>query len=548
MASSEHLFPTLTSAQLARVAAHGRRRATSRGEVLTDVGTRNVPLFVVVSGELEVLRTSGGADTLITTHRAGQFSGEANMITGRPSLSRVRVSESGELIEVEREQVLRLIQNDAELSAIFMRAFILRRSELIAGEVGDVVVIGSAHCAGTLRVKEFLTRNGHPFHAIDLDRDAAAQAMLDKFRISAGDVPVVICGGTTVLRRPTNREIADCLGFNESVDPAAMRDLVVVGAGPAGLAAAVYGASEGLDVLVVEAGSPGGQAGMSSRIENYLGFPNGVSGLELTSRAYAQAQKFGAQILIAQGAMKVACDRTPYSLEIDGGGRVAARALIIATGAEYRRPPLENLSRFEGAGVYYSATQMEAQLCVGEEVIIVGGANSAGQAAIFLADTARRVQMFVRHELSETMSKYLIQRIEDNAERIRVRTHTEIVGLEGDRQLARVRWRNSRTGEKGIEDVAHVFMMTGASPNTGWLNGCVVLDEKGFIKTGADLTPEDLAAARWPLKRPPYLLETSRPGVFAVGDVRAHNVKRVASAVGEGSIAVSFVHQVLQKS
>jgi len=273
-----------------------------------------------------------------------------------------------------------------------------------------------------------------------------------------------------------------------------------------------------------------------------------VSGLELTSRAYAQAQKFGAQILIAQGAMKVACDRTPYSLEIDGGGRVAARALIIATGAEYRRPPLENLTRFEGAGVYYSATQMEAQLCVGEEVIIVGGANSAGQAAIFLADTARRVQMFVRHELSETMSKYLIQRIEDNAERIRVRTHTEIVGLEGDRQLARVRWRNSRTGEKGIEDVAHVFMMTGASPNTGWLNACVVLDEKGFIKTGADLTPEDLAAARWPLKRPPYLLETSRPGVFAVGDVRAHNVKRVASAVGEGSIAVSFVHQVLQKS
>ena len=311
--------------------------------------------------------------------------------------------------------LLALVQTDSELGDIFMRAFILRRIELIAHGFGDVVVIGSSFCKATLRVKEFLTRNGHPFHYIDLDRDTDAQELLDRFHISAADVPVLICRGDAVLRNPSNQQIAECLGFNDAIDQTRVSDLVIVGAGPAGLAAAVYGASEGLDVLVLESNSPGGQAGSSSRIENYLGFPTGISGLELTARAYAQAQKFGAQIMIAKGATGLACDRQPYGVHIEGGPRIRARAVIIATGAEYRRPALENLPQFEGAGVYYGATPMEAQLCVNEDVIVVGGGNSAGQAVVFLAQTAKRVHMLVRGDgLADTMSRYLIRRIEDN--------------------------------------------------------------------------------------------------------------------------------------
>ncbi len=342
---TDRLFPTLTPAQITRIAAHGRRRGIARGEVLVDVGDKVVPFFVLLSGEVQVLRPSGGTETLIVTHRSGQFSGEGNMITGRRSLARSRVSEPGEVIEVDREQLLALVQTDAELSEILMRAFILRRSELIAGGFGDVVLIGSTHCAGTLRVKEFLTRNGHPHHYIDLDRDTDAQELLDRFHVSAADVPVLICRGDAVLRNPSNQQIADCLGFNDAIDQTHLRDLVIVGAGPAGLAAAVYGASEGLDVLALESNAPGGQAGSSSRIENYLGFPTGISGLELTGRAYAQAQKFGAQVLIAKGATKLACERQPYAVQMDGEARVAARALIIATGAEYRKPALENVSQ-----------------------------------------------------------------------------------------------------------------------------------------------------------------------------------------------------------
>jgi thioredoxin reductase (NADPH) len=543
----DHVFPTLTAAQIRRIATHGRRRTIARGDVLVEVGDRPAPFFVVVSGEIQVVRPSDATETLIVTHRPGQFSGEGTMITGRRAIGRLRMSEPGEVIELSREQLLALVQTDAELSEILMRAFILRRQELIARDLGDVVLIGSIHCAGTLRVKEFLTRNGHPFHYIDLDRDADAQALLDQFHVSAADVPVLICRGSAVLRNPSNQQTADCLGFNEAIDQTQVNDLVIVGAGPAGLAAAVYGASEGLNVLVLESSSPGGQAGSSSRIENYLGFPTGISGLELTGRAYAQAQKFGAQIMIAKGATGLACDRQPYAVQIDGGPRVPARAVIIATGAEYRKPPLANLSRFEGAGVYYGATPMEAQLCVNEEVIVVGGGNSAGQAAVFLAQTAGRVHMLVRGDgLKDTMSRYLIRRIEDNPA-IVLRTRSRIVALEGNGHLERVEWRDDKTGGLETTGIRHVFMMTGAVPNTRWLERCLVLDDKGFIKTGPDLSHDDLAAAGWPLTRQPYLLETSRPGVFAVGDVRGGNIKRVASAVGEGSIAVAFVHQVLQQ-
>lgn len=543
----EHVFPTLTAEQIARVAAHGQTRAVEAGDVLIEAGASDMPFFVVTAGRVEIVRPSGAVETVITVHGPGEFTGEANMLSGRPTLMRARATMAGEVIELSREHMLELVQTDAELSEILMRAFILRRVELIASGIGDVVLIGSIHSADTLRIKEFLTRNGHPYAYIDLDRDRDVQALLDRFAVAASAIPVLICHGESVLRNPSNRQIADSLGFNDAIDETQVRDIVIVGAGPAGLAAAVYGASEGLDVLVVESNAPGGQAGASSRIENYLGFPTGISGQELAGRAYAQAQKFGAQVLIAKAATRVACDRRPYALATGDGPAVPARTLIIATGAEYRRLPVENLSRFEGSGVYYGATFVESQLCGGEEVIVVGGGNSAGQAAVFLAQSARRVHMLIRSAgLAESMSRYLIRRIEDNPA-ITLRPHTEIVGLEGNDHLERVRWQHLDTGQQETAAISHVFVMTGAIPNTGWLNGCVALDGKGFIKTGPDLSPEDLATARWPLARAPYLLETTLPGVFAVGDVRGGNIKRVASAVGEGSIAVAFVHRVLQE-
>jgi len=543
----DRVFPTLTPDQMSRMTAHGRRRSTVAGEVLVEVGDKRVPAFVIVSGEIQVVQPTDRAETLIVSYHAGQFSGEANMLSGRRSLGRLRVSEAGEVIQLDREHMLALIQTDAELSEILMRAFMLRRLELIARNLGDVVVIGSGHNAGTLRVKEFLARNGHPFHYIDLDRDSEAQELLDRFQISVAEIPVLICRGDAVLKNPSNAKVADCLGFNEELDDTRVSDLLIVGAGPAGLAAAVYGASEGLDVLVLESNVPGGQAGSSSRIENYLGFPTGISGLDLTGRAYAQALKFGAHVIVAKEATRLDCDGQRYTVEIDGGPRIRSRAVIVATGARYRKPALANLSTFEGAGVYYGATPMEAQLCVGEDVVVVGGGNSAGQAAVFLASSARRVHILVRGPgLAETMSRYLIRRIEENPA-IVVRTNTEIVALEGNDKLARIQWRADRTGDLETHDIRHVFIMTGADPNTRWLDGCLTLDDQGFVKTGPDLSSEELANAQWPLARPPYLLETSRPRIFAVGDVRGGNIKRVASAVGEGSIAVALVHQVLRQ-
>ena len=544
---ADQIYPTLTAAQIARIAAHGRRRRVAPGEVLVQAGERTARLFVVASGRIDVVRPSAAGEEVLVSFGPGMFTGEVTMLSGRRGLAQLQVGAVGEVIEVGRDDLLALIQTDGDLSEILMRAFILRRAELIARGVGDVVLLGSAHCQGTLRIREFLTRNGHPYTVLDLDRDAGVEELLERFHVSAADVPVVICRGDVVLRNPTNRQIADCLGFNDAIDQTTIRDLVIVGAGPSGLAAAVYGASEGLDVLVVESTAPGGQAGASSKIENYLGFPTGISGQDLADRAYTQAEKFGAQVIIAKGATRLACDRKPYAIEIGDGQRLPARSVIIATGAEYRRLPIENLPQFEGAGVYYAATFMEAQLCADEEVIIVGAGNSAGQAAVFLAQGAKRVHMLIRSEgLADTMSRYLISRIEDHPRIVR-HVHAEIVSLEGNGHLERVGWRDKQSGRIETHGIRHVFAMTGAAPSTRWLGSCLALDAKGFIKTGPDLSPDDLAVARWPLARPPHLLETSLPGVFAIGDVRAGSLKRVASAVGEGSIAIAAVHQVLHE-
>jgi thioredoxin reductase (NADPH) len=541
----EQMFPKLDGAQLERIAAIAEKRGVRAGEVLFEQGQASPDVYVVLSGSIEVVRPAIGAVDAITTHVAGEFTGEINVLSGRRSLVRGRMKTDGELLVLDAEKLRRLVQGDSELSDLFLRAFILRRMGLVAHGQGDAVLLGSTHSAGTLRLQEFFTRNAHPYTYLDVERDPSVQGLLDRFRITVDEVPVVICRGERVLRNPTIEEVAECFGMNSSLEGTAVRDLVVVGAGPAGLAAAVYGASEGLDVLVLEADAPGGQAGTSSKIENYLGFPTGISGQALASRAFAQAQKFGANIAIARTAVRFVCSGPRgYEIALADGTVVSARTIVIASGVQYRKPPLENLGHFENVGVYYGATAVEARLCAGEEVIVVGGGNSAGQAAVYLAARARHVHMLVRGAgLAETMSRYLIRRIEENPN-ITLRTRTEITALDGTDRLQSVTWRGP-DGALERRPLAHVFLMTGAAPNTGWLQGCVALDDKGFVKTGVDLTPDDIRAANWPLARVPMLFETNRHGVFAVGDVRAGSVKRVASAVGEGSVCVQLIHKVL---
>lgn len=375
----DRMFPQLTVEQVARIALHGQTLRVPAGKVLLEPGEEYTRFFVVKTGQIDIVRVSGEVQEVVAICRAGQFTGELGLLAGRRAFLRLRASEPSEIIQLDRTHLLALVQADSELSEIVMRAFILRRVELIARGFGDVVLVGSSHSAGTLRLREFLTRNGHPYASVDVERDPDVQALLDRFQVIVEEVPVVICYGRHVLRNPTNQQLADCLGFNDAIGRTQIRDVVIVGAGPAGLAAAVYAASEGLDVLVLETDAPGGQAGSSSRIENYLGFPNGISGQELAGRAYTQAQKFGAEVLIARSAIRLNCDKKPYSIEIDDGSRIQARAVIIASGAQYRRLALEYLSRFEGAGIYYGATFIEARICNGENVVVVGVAIPRGR-------------------------------------------------------------------------------------------------------------------------------------------------------------------------
>jgi thioredoxin reductase (NADPH) len=539
----EQLFPKLADAQVQRIATVGRKRKVAEGQMLIKQGDL-APFFVVLSGRLDIIQPTDKGELTIVQHQPGEFTGELNMLTGRRSLVCARMGEAGEVLELSPEEMQAIVQTDVGISQVLMTAFIFRRLELIANHVGDVAVIGSPHSPGTLRIKEFLTRNGHPYTYLDLDKDSGVQEMLDKFKVRVDEIPVVICRGSMVLRNPSNQQVADCLGLNPKLDETQVLDVVVVGAGPAGLAAAVYAASEGLNVLMIETTAPGGQAGSSSKIENYLGFPTGISGQNLAGRAYAQAQKFGAKLIIARSAVKLSGKR-PYKIALDDGRSVAGRTVVIATGAQYRKLPLKNLDDFEGMGIYFGATFIEAQLCTEEEVIVVGGGNSAGQAAVFLSEMSKHVHMLVRSNgLADTMSRYLIRRIEDSP-KITLHSCTEIVALEGENHLERVQWRDKNTGVTETHGIRHIFLMTGATPNTQWLNDCVALDDKGFVRTGSDLTEDDLLKSGWPLERHPFLLETSLPGVLAVGDVRSGNVKRVASAVGEGSISIHLAHKAL---
>jgi thioredoxin reductase (NADPH) len=540
-------FPVLSPAQVDRIRPYATVRSVHAGEVLFEPGAAGMSCFVVLSGKLDIAVPGLSGERVFVTYGPGQFSGEVVLISGARALSRGRVAEAGEFLELAPDALRSLIAKDAELSDIFMRAFILRRLALISVGWSNVTVLGSQHSSDTLRLREFLTRNGHPYAYVDLDRDKGAQELLDRFGIRLEEIPVVICSATrAVLRNPTNQKLAECLGLTSRVDASRVYDVAIVGAGPAGLAAAVYAASEGLDAVMIESEFPGGQAGASSRIENYVGFPMGISGQELSNRAVVQAEKFGAQMMVGEKVVRIRCDVRPYQLTLENGVVIDAQSIVLATGAQYNKPKAGNLERYEGQGIYYAATFMEAQLCTGEEVIVVGGANSAGQAAVFLAETVQKVYMLVRgKQLSDTMSRYLIRRIVENP-KIEIHFQTEIVGLEGDSHLERVSWVDRAAGRESTHDIRHVFIMAGASPRTEWLRECVALDEQGFILTGRDLdTALASAPIKWPLSRPPQMLETSLPGVFAVGDIRSGNVKRVASAVGEGSISIHLVQRAL---
>ena len=539
--------PVLTDAQIDRIRAFGGLRKVAAGDILYQPNDETPSVFVVISGRIKIIAVVGGEDQVVTTYGPGQFSGELLMISGRRSIYRCQAVDAGELLDLSANNLRTLIARDAELSDIFMNAFLARRSSLRDAGHGNVVLVGVNGSAPTLALREFLSRDGHPYAYFDVASDAAAQKLLDRFGASAGDIPLVICNNAIVLRNPTPKELAECLGFNRSIDQQVVRDVIVVGAGPAGLAAAVYAASEGLNVLVIEKSAPGGQAGSSSKIENYLGFPTGVSGQELAARAIAQSEKFGAKIMVARSVASLNCDEMPYKVTLDDGQQFSTRTIVLATGAQYNKLDLANLEAFTGKGIYYNATFMEAQACAGEPVIVVGGGNSAGQAAVFLAQNTAGVHMMIRGpNLAATMSRYLIQRIEENP-RIKVHYSSEITDLTGNDHLDQVSWLDKKTGKTTTEDIRHVFVMTGASPKTPWLSNCVALDKKGFVLTGYDLQSVQAPIA-WPHARPPRMLETSLPGVFAVGDARSGNVKRVAAAVGEGSIVVHHVHQILSGS
>ncbi len=534
-ARPQQIQPRLTAEQMRHVADYGTEQAVADGTVLFTRGERGVDFFVVLDGAIEIFEVEPcGDEHVIATHHAGQFSGEMDLFNDRQILVSARARGQSRVLRIGRTAFRRLIAGDPDLSEIVMRAFILRRVGFIRHADGGVLLIGAGHAGDTQRLARFLIRNGYPYRMLDTEQDPDVAHTLRHFQIEAEALPAVIMDGA-VLTNPTTAALADAIGLTEALDPAITYDVAVVGAGPAGLAAAVYAASEGLSTIVLESTAPGGQAGTSSRIENYLGFPTGISGQALAGRAQSQAQKFGAKLAIARRVTGLDCTALPYRLQLEDGAAVRACSVVLATGARYRRLAVEQFDRFEGQGIHYAATRMEAQLCGAEEVCVVGGGNSAGQATMFLSRTVGHVHVLVRSTgLAATMSDYLVQRIAGSP-KVTVHAFTEITALEGDALLRRITWTDRRTGVGETKAIGNLFVMIGAEPNTEWLDGCLTLDQRGFVVTGRDANGMALAS--------PFA--TTRPGVFAVGDVRAGSVKRVASGVGEGSVVVQAIHQYL---
>jgi thioredoxin reductase (NADPH) len=535
-ARAAQTFPHLTPEMSARIARYGHEETPPPGTILFQSGQRGADFFTVLAGSIEIfdLDAQGNA-AILTTHRAGQFTGEMDLFNDREILVSGRAGDATRVIRVARADFRRLIGTEADIGEIMMRAFILRRVGLIEHAQGGAILIGAGHAGDTLRLQRFMTRNAHPHRLLDAASDADAAAFLHGFGVDETALPVVVTHGGALLRNPSNAALAEALGLAEALDPDQVFDVAVVGAGPSGLAAAVYAASEGLTTVVLEALAPGGQAGTSSKIENYLGFPTGISGQALAGRAQAQAQKFGARLAIARTVAALDCTASPLRLTLEEGGAVQARAVIVASGARYRKLDVPGYERFEGQGIHYAATGMEAQLCTGEAAIVVGGGNSAGQAAMFLSRFVSHLHILVRADgLAATMSDYLIQRILSSS-CITLHARTEITALTGDTLLREVGWTNRDTGESQTIRCGNVFVMIGAAPNSEWLRGCLALDGTGFVLTGRDAGAADAGSA----------YATSLEGVYAVGDVRAGSVKRVASGVGEGSVVIQAVHRYL---
>jgi len=532
------VYPTLDERQLAILEGYGKRRKLKADDILYSEGDRHTGMFAILSGTIEAYRASVEGPQLLGTHGPGSFTGEVATLAGRAAVATTRAVSDCEVIVIDEESLRALVIAEAELSETIMRAYILRRVAFIQGQHVGVVVIGSTSSGPTLRLRHFLSRNGQPSAYFDIVAHTEAKELLAHYDATEADIPVVITLQGVVLRQPTHRAVADAVGLSPDRLDGEHFDLVVVGAGPAGLAAAVYAASEGLKVAVLDAKAPGGQAGTSSKIENYFGFPTGISGQALAGRGLSQCRKFGAEVGVPIEALTIDCTNAlSFHIGLNQDECVYARAVVIATGARYRKPDLPRLEHFEGRGIYYSATFMEGAFCTNEELIVVGGGNSAGQAAVFLARFARHVHVVIRGDgLSASMSDYLIRRI-NAAANITLHTRTQIVALSGESRLEGIRW--DRQGQIEHKSIRHVFLFLGAQPNTRWLGECVALDKDGFVLTGAD------TGDKWKADRPPHDLETSRPGIFSAGDARSGSVKRVAAAVGEGAAAIQAVHQYL---
>jgi thioredoxin reductase (NADPH) len=531
------MFPTLNPAEIARLRRFAEPRCFADGEALATVGQPSLGLVIILAGEVDVSQPGElGHREPIVAHRAGSFMGELAQLSGRPSLVDGHARGQVEALVIPPERLRAMLVSEAELGERIMRALILRRVGLIESGGGGPVIVGRADDADVLRLENFLTRNGHPHLQLDADSDADARALIERFQVNAEELPIVLCPSGQLLRNPTEAALARCIGLVGPIDPDRLFDVAVVGAGPAGLATSVYAASEGLDVLVLDCRAFGGQAGASARIENYLGFPTGISGMALMGRAYSQAQKFGVEMAIPDeaAALETGAPGQPLGIRLANGERVRARSVVLATRARYRRPDVARLDEFEGASVHYWASPLEGQLCQHEEVALVGGGNSAGQATVFLAGNAKRVTLLCRRPVAETMSAYLVERIAglDNVEVI---SGAMVSALEGsDGALDALRWRLRGSEEEQRREIRHLFLFIGADPNTDWLKSCgMEVDERGFVQTGSSCT-----IGRLPL-------ETSQPGVFAIGDVRAGSVKRVAAAVGDGAQVVAALHRYL---
>ncbi len=540
-------FPVLTPRQLEQLTARGHRRAVRAGEILFSQGDRGIAFFVVLEGAIEIVVQTTEGERQVTVHRVGQFTGDVDVLTGRSVVVTGRVLEDGRVLELDPEELRHAVDQIPNLGETLVKAFIMRREMLLGSGMVGVTIIGSRFSPESHRLRDFATRNLIPFKWLDLESDSHAEAILRELKIPASATPIVLGREGQFYSKPTLEGFARCAGLTVSLNEEHVYDVIVVGAGPAGLAASVYAASEGLDVLATEALAAGGQAGTSSRIENYLGFPAGISGAELTRNALVQAQRFGARVTVPCRVRSLGLDGGDRIVTLMDGTRLRCRCVLVSSGVEYRRLDVPRFGDFEGAGIYYAATEMEARLCRGENVVVVGGGNSAGQAIVFLADQAKQVDVLLRgDDLGAKMSRYLVDRIEQ-LPNVTVHRNASVVGLEGNGHLSRVQARCA--GELLHFDTSSLFLFIGASPNTDWLRGCVELDRHGFVVTGTALPPATAQSERWQVAgRAPFMLETSLPGVFAAGDVRSGSVKRCASAVGEGSMAVMFMHAHLARA